>query len=170
MNAGYNQNLAYQAFSPNLTTTKNKVVFLTWDELMTVYNFDFSTAKQIDGETVKALERVRDVFCFCCFTSLRYSDVENLRRTNISATELTITTVKTDDTLTIELNHYSSAILARYADVNFPNGKALPVISNQKMNDRLKEMGEICGINTPVTQTYYRAQNATMMLCLSMSF
>lgn len=156
MNAGYNQNLAYQAFSPNLTTTKNKVVFLTWDELMTVYNFDFSTAKGIDGETVKALERVRDVFCFCCFTSLRYSDVENLRRTNISDTELTITTVKTDDTLTIELNHYSSAILGKYADVNFPDGKALPVISNQKMNDRLKEMGEICGINTPVTQTYYR--------------
>ena len=32
----------------------------------------------------------------------------------------------------------------------------LPVISNQKMNDYLKEMGEICNINTPITITYYK--------------
>ena len=164
-NAGYNQNVSYQSFSPNLTTTKNKVIFLNWAELMHVYKFDFSTAtrKDINGninplepETVTALERVRDVFCFCCFTSLRYSDVANLKRANITGDEITITTIKTDDTLTIELNDYSRAILAKYADQIFIDEKALPVISNQKMNDRLKEMGEVCGLDTPITETYYK--------------
>ncbi|HRG19191.1 MAG TPA: phage integrase SAM-like domain-containing protein [Flavobacterium lutivivi] len=164
-NAGYNQNVTYQSFSPKLTTTKNKVIFLNWSELMTVYNFDFSTAQKtlpdgtvidLEDENKKALERVRDVFCFCCFSSLRYSDVENLKRTDIKNGVIEITTIKTDDTLTIELNDYSSAILAKYANEVYPNNKALPVISNQKMNDRLKEMGEVCGINTPITITYYK--------------
>ncbi len=164
-NKGYNQNLAYQSFSPSLSTPKTKVLFLDWTELMTVYNFDLSTGrlkdadgiyKPLEPETIEALERVRDVFCFCCFTSLRYSDVENLKRTDIVNGEMTITTIKTDDTITIELNDYSSAILAKYSDKVYPKNKALPVISNQKMNERLKELGEVCGLDTPITITYFK--------------
>ncbi len=33
---------------------------------------------------------------------------------------------------------------------------ALPVISNQKMNDYLKELGELAEINEPVRETYYK--------------
>ena len=33
--------------------------------------------------------------------------------------------------------------------------KALPVISNQKMNDYLKELAELAEIDEPITQTYY---------------
>ena len=33
---------------------------------------------------------------------------------------------------------------------------ALPVISNQKMNDYLKELGELVEINEPVRETYYK--------------
>lgn len=159
--AGYNKNLAFTSFSPNLKISEKKVIFLDWTELMAVYNLDFSIAKDNDGtilepETVKALDRVRDVFCFCCFTSLRYSDVANLKRTDIKANEIVITTIKTSDTLTIELNDYSREILARYESEVYPNNKALPVISNQKMNDRLKEVAELCGLDTPITITYYK--------------
>ena len=116
---------------------------------MNVYNFVFPENKNY-------LERVRDVFCFCCFTSLRYSDVFNLKRSNIFEDYIIITTIKTNDTVQIELNNYSKGILDKYKDSNFPNNKALPVISNQKMNKYLKEMGKTCGIDNPITMTYYR--------------
>ena len=152
----YHTNEAFTAFKPKMPKAENKVIFLDWSELMIVYNFDFATVPNLLPENIKALERVRDVFCFCCFTSLRYSDVENLKRTDIKNGEIQITTIKTDDTLTIELNDYSSAILAKYADEVYPDNKALPVISNQKMNDHLKQLGEVCGLDTPITITYYK--------------
>lgn len=34
---------------------------------------------------------------------------------------------------------------------------ALPVISNQKMNDYLKDLCELCEFNTPITRVTYRA-------------
>ena len=63
---------------------------------------------------------------------------------------------KTADSLTIELNKYSKAILDKYKDIHFENYMALPVISNQKMNDYLKELGELAEINEPVRETYYK--------------
>lgn len=153
---GYNKTDAYSTFSPKITKSEKKVIFLDWDELMTVYHFDFSSVPDMETENAKALERVRDVFCFCCFTSLRYSDVENLKRTDIKKGGITFTTIKTDDELTVELNDYSSAILAKYAGEVYPENKALPVISNQKMNDHLKELGEVCGLDTPITITYFK--------------
>lgn len=35
------------------------------------------------------------------------------------------------------------------------SNKALPVISNQKMNEYLKELGELAGINEKITETYF---------------
>ena len=43
------------------------------------------------------------MFLFCCFTGLRYSDVYNLRTSDVKADRIEITTVKTVDCLTIEL-------------------------------------------------------------------
>lgn len=166
---GYNTTPDYKAFSPKLKKTDNKIVFLSWAELMKVYTFEFPklgqtlTLKDMNGKQYKkrvsyepsTMERVRDIFCFCCFTSLRYSDMANLKRCNVFPGYISVTTVKTADTLKIELNKYAAAILEKYKDTEFPNGKALPVISNQRMNEYLKEMGEICGLNEPITKTYY---------------
>ena len=55
-----------------------------------------------------------------------------------------------------ELNDHRKAILEKYKDVHFENHMALPVISNQKMNDYLKELGELAEINEPVRETYYK--------------
>ena len=56
----------------------------------------------------------------------------------------------------IELNDHSRAILERYKDVHFRGDKVLPVISNQKMNNYLKELGELAGIDEPIRETYYK--------------
>ena len=146
---GYNKELAFTTFQPKLKEVKNTVVYLTWDELMLIYNFTPSSTRS-------NLEKVKDVFCFCCSTSLRYSDVANLKRSNVFEDYILVTTIKTYDTLRIELNKYSKAILEKYKDEEYENNLALPVISNQKMNDGLKELGELCGINEPVSITYYK--------------
>ena len=142
-------NNAYDTFKPKLKDTQKKIIFLTWEELNKLQEFKIPPTKQ-------ALERVRDVFLFQCFTGLRYSDVSNLRRSDIKGDHIEVTTVKTSDSLIIELNDHSKAIIEKYKDVEFENDKALPVITNQKMNDYLKELAELAEINEPVRQTYYK--------------
>ncbi|KAA6336082.1 Tyrosine recombinase XerC [termite gut metagenome] len=146
---GYSENRAFDAFKPKLKTTQKKVIFLTWEELNRLREYPIPESK-------KYLERVRDVFLFCCFTGLRYSDVFNLRRSDVKSGHIEVTTVKTADSLTIELNNHSKTVLDKYKDVIFENDKALPVISNQKMNDYLKELAELAEINEPVRETYYK--------------
>ena len=146
---GMHSNNAYDAFKPKLKDTQKKIIFLTWEELNKLREFKIPPTKQ-------ALERVRDVFLFQCFTGLRYSDVFNLRRSDIKGDHIEVTTVKTSDSLIIELNDHSRAILEKYKDVEFENDRALPVITNQKMNDYLKELAELAEINEPVRQTYYK--------------
>ncbi|MCD8287509.1 MAG: site-specific integrase [Porphyromonadaceae bacterium] len=146
---GYHQNTAFATFNHKLKSTAKKVIFLTWDELNQLRNYEIPESKRY-------LERVRDVFLFCCFSGLRYSDVHNLKRSDVKSGHIEITTVKTADSLTIELNDHSKAILEKYKDVHFPNNAVLPVISNQKMNDYLKELAELAEINEPIRETYYK--------------
>ena len=146
---GVHQNNAYDSYRPKLKSTQKKIIFLTWNELNRLREFKIPSNKQ-------ALKRVRDVFLFQCFTGLRYSDVFNLRRSDIKGDHIEVTTVKTSDSLIIELNNHSKAILDKYKDVAFEDDKVLPVITNQKMNDYLKELAELAGIDEPVRQTYYR--------------
>lgn len=146
---GVHQNNAYDSYKPKLKSTQKKIIFLTWDELNRLREFKTPSNKQ-------ALERVRDVFLFQCFTGLRYSDVFNLRSSDIKGDHIEVTTVKTSDSLIIELNNHSKAILEKYKDVAFEDDKVLPVITNQKMNDYLKELAELAGIDEPIRQTYYK--------------
>ena len=146
---GYNQNLSYRDFNLSLkgTVRNKKIIFLTWEELIHLY--ELSIPKTY-------LRQVRDVFCFCCFTGLRYSDVYNLKKNDIKKDVIEVTTIKTEDSLQIDLNDYSRAILSKYKDIPFPDGKALPVISNQKFNEYLKELGEFAELNDEETIVYYK--------------
>lgn len=146
---GYNNNITFETFKPKLKTTQKKVIFLTWTELTQLKEYNIP-------ETKKYLDRVRDVFLFQCFSGLRYSDVFNLRRSDVKENHIEVTTVKTADSLIIELNDHSKAILNKYKDVHFEHDKILPVITNQKMNDYLKELAELAGIDEPIRETYYK--------------
>ena len=146
---GHNKNKAYAFFKPKLKNTPKKVIFLTWEELSQLKEYKIPEAKQY-------LDRVRDVFLMSCYSGLRYSDLFNLRRSDVKADHIQITTIKTADSLVIELNNHSKAILDKYKQIPFEKDKALPVISNQKMNDYLKELAELAEINEPIRETYYR--------------
>lgn len=156
-------------YKPRLQQTKKPIVFLEWDELMKLLYFKFPNVgdevelKDVYGNEYKkrvnlersTMEFVRDVFCFSCFTSLRISDIKKLKRTNIFPKYILLTTKKDVDSVKIELNDYSRAILNRYKGVEYPDNLALPVISEQQTNNHLKEVGEIVGLNTPVHITYF---------------
>lgn len=73
---GYHHNNAFDAYKPKLKSTQKKIIFLTWEELTKLREFEIPANKP-------SLERVRVVFLFQCFTGLRYSDVFNLRRSDI---------------------------------------------------------------------------------------
>jgi hypothetical protein len=149
---GHYSGTIHLTWRPRLKGTdgnQKEVIHLTWDELIHLYEFPIPESKQY-------LARVRDVFCFQCFTSLRYSDVAKLSRSDIKGTYMSIVTQKTVDGLKIELNKYSKAILDRYKDIHFPDDRALPVISNVKMNEYLKELGEIAEINGPQRIVYFK--------------
>ncbi len=140
---------AFMNFKPKLKTVQKTVVFLDAQELKQLTDFEIPEDK-------KYLEKVRDVFLFCCYTSLRYSDVYNLCHSNIKGSYIDIVTVKTNDRIVIEFNDRSKAIYDKYKDFHFENGKVFPVISNQKMNSYLKDLAELAGLDNPVHQTHYK--------------
>lgn len=139
----------YVTYHPRIKDVPSKVIFLEWDELMAIYNMEFNMAETF-------LHKYRDVFCFSCFTSLRFSDVMNLRWSDIHNNVMSVTTVKTADPVRIELNGYAQDILGRYAEFDFPDDHVFPRVVNQVMNRYLRELGERAGIDTPVHRTWYK--------------
>lgn len=67
-----------------------------------------------------------------------------------------MTTIKTADSLIIELNDQSKAILDKYKDEEFEGDRVLPMITNQRMNKYIKELGQLAGIDEPVRITNYK--------------
>jgi len=157
-------------YKPVIKLIKRPVIYLTPKELLRLYDYQIpangtkvklhtAEGKEYEKtvEDAAALAKTRDCFCFCAFTSLRYSDMAKLRRADITEEGISVTMKKTRDRVTIELNDRSRAILEKYKDLQSPQGLALPVISNQKMNGYLKTLCELCGINEPVTLDYFKA-------------
>jgi integrase len=123
--------------------------YLLQDELDKIIALKFS------GER---LATVRDIFVFCCYTGLAYADVQKLRRVDIVIGhdgEKWIHTerVKTETATRVPLLPQALKIMDAYKDhpqcVN--EGKLLPVSSNQKMNEYLKEIADRCEINKKMT-------------------
>lgn len=149
---GYYNGDIHETFRPKLKGTdgnSKEIIYLTQDEITRLESYKFLPMQQ-------SLARVRDVFLFCCFSGLRYSDVAKLRKSDIKNGFFDVVTQKTTDCLRIELNKHSQAILDKYKDEKFPNDLALPVISNAKMNEKLKILGQTCGIDTPIRIVYFQ--------------
>lgn len=149
---GINHNMAYKTFAPALKQTQKKVIFLDDDELAQLEQVDLTAPNR------RHLERIRDIFLYQCYSGLRYSDAANLRWSDIKDDVVVITTVKTNDTITIELNSHTRAILDRYRKFSFPGGRVFPAPTNQEANRYLKELCRLAGINEPVTIVTYKGK------------
>ena len=114
---------------------------------MFIYNYNIQN---------KTLASVRDVFCFGCFTGQRFSDISKIKSKDIINDTWHLRTTKTKDRLEIPLNKFALEILAKYAS----NVSLLPIMSNQKTNLYLKEIGKLLEIDTETTRTRYQGHLA----------
>lgn len=149
---GYYNGDLHETFKPKLkgiSVDSKEIIYLSQDELKQLQDFYFQPMQE-------ALERVRDVFLFQCFTGLRYSDVAKLKRSDVKKGIVHVVTKKTVDGLRIELNKHSQAILDKYKDCTFLGDKVLPVISNEKMNAHLKTLGQVVGLDEPTRIVYFK--------------
>ena len=140
---GKNKNIEFKKFKVN--QNKPKINVLSWDELMKIYKGELKDKK---------LYKVRDMFCFACFTGLRFSDVQNLKPENVKNDSIHITTIKNKKDLSIPLTNYSKEILSHYLDEE--KAFIFPRISNQKMNDYIKDVGKELEINEKVQIIRFR--------------
>lgn len=145
---GYELNPGVLEFKTGLKTIPKTVTYLTYEELMAFYRFELPKEKLY-------LERARDLFCFMAFTSLRISDLIHLRYSNIVGDNLILTTQKTSDKLCIPLIDQAKELIDKYKDSEYEGGTLFPVISDQKMNDYLKEAAELAGLDRVVIQEQY---------------
>jgi site-specific recombinase XerD len=121
----------------------------------------------------KCLERVRDIFVFCCFTGLSYIDVKRLTADNICTSfdgNLWITGKrgKTDEGYNVPLLEVPKQILKKYENI-VPDNHLLPVISNHITNTYLRKVGELCGIKKRLTFHLSRHTFATLTLSKGVS-
>lgn len=119
---------------------------LTQEEIDMIYQKDFLTER---------LRQVRDIFIFMCYTGLSYIDVAQLTEDNIKTAfdgyQWVMTSrQKTNVPSNIRLLEIPLIIIERYRGKQ-KDGKLFPVCSNQKMNEYLKEIATLCGIDKPVT-------------------
>ena len=96
---------------------------------------------------------------FYRFTGLAYIDVAGLTQDNIRKSfdgNLWIMTKrqKTNTDVNVPLLDIPKMILKKYKG-KLPNGKILPIISNQKLNAYLKEIADVCGIKKNLTFCNY---------------
>lgn len=144
----------FEEFRPKIVYTQKRVIFLEWEELMSLWGWQAPKDRPFLGLT-------RDVFCFCAFSGLRYSDAQALRWADVEKDCFRITTKKTADSLTIELNKWTDEILGRYVDVAVPGDFVFPRATNQAMNRALKDICKELKFITPIRVTNYSGATRT---------
>jgi site-specific recombinase XerD len=123
--------------------------FLTEEELNRIYKKRFSSER---------LTLVKDIFIFSCYTGLAYVDVKGLKKDHIAIgidDEKWIfkNRQKTDTKSKIPVLPIAQEIIQKYE--NHPRclneDAILPILTNQKMNSYLKEIGDLCDIHKEIT-------------------
>lgn len=141
----YHSNLTFKKF--RAPEKEIEIIYLTMKELLKLYNHNFDSER---------LNNVKNTYCFGCSTGLRFSDIKQLKSSNIidGHIKINIKKTKTIDHI-IPLNPISKSVLDKYKNTIY---EPLPVISGQKFNEYLKECCKIVKIDTPTTISRYSGQ------------
>jgi integrase len=125
LNKKYSYNNDFISFKkpPKFRTDE---IALNFEQVELIYNYDFGDNKR--------LERVRDLFVFGCTTGMRFGNYSTISRSDVDGNFIRVIDLKSKSkNLAIPLNSISKSILEKY-DYN------LPSITNQKMNEYIKEV------------------------------
>jgi site-specific recombinase XerD len=137
---GLHRNLDHKKRRFRRLAEETESIYLAQDEVKKIYHLDLTANPR--------LAKVRDLFVIGCYTGLRYIDLSQLTEKNlVDKTKFKITTEKTGELVVIPIHPYVGKILAKYG-WNLPES-----LSNQKMNDYLKELGQLAELDTSVSIT-----------------
>ena len=101
-------------------------IALNIEQVEEIYVHDFSENKKF--------ERVRDLFVFGCVTGMRFGNYSSISKNDVQGDFIRVIDLKSKSkNLSIPLNNISKSILEKYE-------YQLPNISNQKMNEYIKEV------------------------------
>ena len=140
---GYNVFRDYRQFYKLMDTPEKSsqmLLYLRWDELMQLW--EYST------ETVR-MERARDLFCFMCFTGIRFTELQHLKKEDLKLNEFV---VKRPGRVrrTIPMNKYALHIFRKYENKYYLNNSAFPSMSVITMNKYLRLMGRAIGFKREI--------------------
>lgn len=138
---GLTKNTFYQSKRFKKLQEESISIYLSKEELKKLEELDLSDNLRLD--------RVRDMFLVGCYTGLRFSDLSQLRIENIQKGKrvIKVRTQKTDETVVIPIGSVVSRLIDKYEG-------HFPVISNDKMNEYLKELGQKAEFTDPVEIIY----------------
>lgn len=125
---------------------KSTRVYLNQQEINAIWKKKFATRR---------LDQVRDIFIFSCFTGISYIDLCSLTQANIklgfdNRLWVKINRHKTKQPAHIPLLKIPLQILEKYKR-QYNDEPIFPISSNQKMNEYLKEIANLCGINKKIS-------------------
>lgn len=142
-----------------LKTVPTQRGYLTIDQIKSIEKLEFNNP---------SLDKVRDVFLFSVYTSLRFSDVSALTNENIfedaqKNLNLKFVIKKSGEQISLPLFDRPIIIIRKYSksDERVIKGRLLPTISNQKTNEYLKVIADLAGIETKLTYHVARHTFAT---------
>lgn len=130
---GVNKTMAYKSHRFKVVEEETDSIYLTEDELKKLYELDLSGNKR--------LERVKDLFLVGAWTGLRFSDFTRIKKENIKGDYIEIEQQKTGKRVLIPLHPVVLDIWNKYGEQLPPN------ITNQKLNDYIKEVCELAELN-----------------------
>jgi integrase len=136
---------------------EQEINILTFDEIKQFGSWIFSNISH---------EKVRDIFLFQCYTGARYSDIEKMTYAEV----VTINGKKcwsyipkktNDQPIITPINENALNILMKYSELGTP----LPRLSNKTMNETLKVVAEITGLERVVKKISFSRGTITETYC-----
>ena len=146
---GQQMNQAFRSKKFKVVSEEVENIYLNEEEINKIMNIDLSLNPR--------LEKVRDLFIVGCYTGLRFSDFTEIKAENIKENYIQIRTKKTNQNVVIPFHPCVKIIMAKYKD-KYPNSLP-PAISNQKMNNYLKDIGKLAGLNEKIIVTKTKGSN-----------
>lgn len=148
-------------YAYHISKEETKRGFLTMEEITKLINGQF---------TKKKYELVRDLFVFCCFTGLSWTDMRNLTKSNIQTSFDGHVWIKTSRQKTgvesdIRLLEVAKHIIDKYEGLA-KDDRLLPVPAYSVCKYDIKQVAKQCGIEKNVSWHVARHSFATSV-CLS---
>lgn len=160
INYGYLEKYPFGDYK--LRMQKKRIEYLSLEEVNKIEQNDYK---------VDRLNNIRDIFIFCCYSGMAYSEVESLTPENITQGMdgdlwLNIMRKKTKKHYQVPILPKAMEIIIKYKEhpLCVKKGRLLPVPSNVKYNAYLKEIADMAGIQQVLTTHLARKTFASTIM------